>query len=403
MLTSSAGKFTQQITPKSPLIFCDMTLREGEQTPGVSFTLDERKELVRRLDEIGVQQVQLYNCWGGKTLRRENFENCKALCAMERRQIKTEIINFYTAETDVYHDMIDLIATAKPDVIHTGFVSTQQGLNQPWTEAVTKNMCERVRMAADYIKGKGFISNISFLDVTRADEDVLHRLIGAAVEAGADRVRLADTVGLATPDDIRHICAIANEEIADKDVTLGLHTHNDFGIGAINMLEGVRYGATLLDTSVNGLGERCGNAAMAEIAIDLEALYHCPTGLDLGKMMSLSKYVERISGVPIPDFKPFVGKYAFSDSVALHIVSSSKDKFAYQGIDPEEIGSKRIVIFGKGISPEVIKITADKAGRDIPESLYPAIIKSLYNQEAAGKGVVLLEKDFWRTVDSLMK
>ena len=74
MLTSNTGKFTQPITPKKPLVFCDMTLREGEQTAGVSFTLDERKELVRRLDEAGVQQVQLYNCWGGKTLRKENKE-----------------------------------------------------------------------------------------------------------------------------------------------------------------------------------------------------------------------------------------------------------------------------------------------------------------------------------------
>lgn len=403
MIRKNVSGYIESFKPKGKLVFCDMTLREGEQTAGVSYTMEERKELIRRLDEAGVEQVQLYNVWGGSALREGQLEVCRQLCAMERKQIKTEIINFYTDDLTRYREMIDIVSSVHPDVIHTGYSATPEGFNGKWNDDTPDDLAERIKFSVDYIKSKGCICNISILDSTRTTPEVLSKLIRAAVEAGTDRIRLTDTVGLATPDAIRKICNIATDEIGNRDVVLGMHTHNDFGLGVANMLESIRCGATLIDTSINGLGERCGNPAFAEIVVALEALYGIDTGIDTSKIMELSKYVEQISGVRIPSNAPLVGKFAFSDGTEKHIVSSFYNPFAYQGIIPEDIGAKRISIFGKGMSDNVIRLTAEKAGRVIPDDLYPAITKVLYERASNEKGKVFLEEDFWEVVDGLLK
>ena len=401
MIRKNISGYIEPFQPKGKLLFCDMTLREGEQTAGVSYTMTERMELVRRLDDMGVGQIQLYNCWGGAALREGQLDICRKICEMERKQIKTEIINFYTDDLDRYREMMDIIASVHPDIIHTGYSTTPEGFNGQWTDQTPDELVERIKVAVDCIKAKGCICNISFLDATRTQPEVLAKLVQGAAQAGADRIRLTDTVGLATPEAIRTICKIATDEIGSRDIMLGMHTHNDFGLGLINMIEGIRCGATLIDSSINGLGERCGNAPFEQLVVALEVLYGIDTGVDTKKLMELCKYVEKISGVPIPNNAPLTGKFAFSDGTEKHIVSSFYNPFAYQGIIPEDIGGKRVSIFGKGMSDNVIRLTAQKQGRAIAPELYPKITQALYDRASTEKGKVFLDENFWEIVDEL--
>ncbi len=386
----SVSPYNENLVPSGPLVLCDVTLREGEQTAGVSFTQEERLGLVQRLDEAGIQQVQLYNTWHGDQPDEKALEINAGLCALPRRQIKTEVLNFNTTDMTRLKQMIDLQAEAHPNVIHASFSLKAAGENE---------LCERERKiqeTAEYIAGKNIACNISLLDSTRSDPRILQRMMGAAARSGASRVRLADTVGVASPGGIQNMCQLACQAAGSHPVILGIHTHNDFGLGLADALAGIRGGATLIDGSVNGLGERCGNASLIEIIVALEGLYGIPTGVQLSKLLELSRYVAEISGIPVPSNAPFVGKYAFSDSLAAHISLSLQDPFAVEGIRPETFGGRRIAFLSKNITEEVLQLLAGKQHLSLSKEELPRLYAKICQLSAPGTGTVLTEDDLPR-------
>ena len=386
----SVSPYNENLALSGPLVLCDVTLREGEQTAGVSFSQEERMGLVQRLDKAGIQQVQLYNTWHGDQPDEKALEINAGLCALPRRQIKTEVLNFNTSGLPRLKQMIDLQAETHPDVIHASFSLKAAGENE---------LCERERKiqeTAEYIAGKNIECNISLLDSTRSDPQILQRMMGAAARSGAARVRLADTVGVASPGGIQNMCQLACQAAGFHPVILGIHTHNDFGLGLADALAGIRGGATLIDGSVNGLGERCGNASLIEIIVALESLYGIPTGVQLSKLLELSRYVAEISGIPVPSNAPFVGKYAFSDSLAAHIALSLQDPFAVEGIRPETFGGRRIAFLSKNITEEVLQLLAGKQHLSLSKEELPRLYAKICQLSAPGTGTVLTEDDLPR-------
>lgn len=386
----SVSPYNENLALSGPLVLCDVTLREGEQTAGVSFSQEERMGLVQRLDKAGIQQVQLYNTWHGDQPDEKALEINAGLCALPRRQIKTEVLNFNTSDLPRLKQMIDLQAETHPDVIHASFSLKAAGENE---------LCERERKiqeTAEYIAGKNIECNISLLDSTRSDPQILQRMMGAAARSGAARVRLADTVGVASPGGIQNMCQLACQAAGFHPVILGIHTHNDFGLGLADALAGIRGGATLIDGSVNGLGERCGNASLIEIIVALESLYGIPTGVQLSKLLELSRYVAEISGIPVPSNAPFVGKYAFSDSLAAHIALSLQDPFAVEGIRPETFGGRRIAFLSKNITEEVLQLLAGKQHLSLSKEELPRLYAKICQLSAPGTGTVLTEDDLPR-------
>ena len=386
----SVSPYNENLAPSGPLVLCDVTLREGEQTAGVSFSQEERMGLVQRLDKAGIQQVQLYNTWHGDQPDEKALEINAGLCALPRRQIKTEVLNFNTSDQPRLKQMIDLQAETHPDVIHASFSLKAAGENE---------LCERERKiqeTAEYIAGKNIECNISLLDSTRSDPQILQRMMGAAARSGAARVRLADTVGVASPGGIQNMCQLACQAAGFHPVILGIHTHNDFGLGLADALAGIRGGATLIDGSVNGLGERCGNASLIEIIVALEGLYGIPTGVQLSKLLELSRYVAEISGIPVPSNAPFVGKYAFSDSLAAHIALSLQDPFAVEGIRPETFGGRRIAFLSKNITEEVLQLLAGRQHLSLSKEELPRLYAKICQLSAPGTGTILTEDDLPR-------
>lgn len=384
--------YNEPLTPASPLLLCDVTLREGEQTAGVSFTQEERIGLVKRLEAARFQQVQLYNTWHGTAVDEKALEINAELCALPRTYCKTEVLNFNTQNLEALKKMIDLQAQTKPDIIHASF-SLADGPEEELQERE-----HRIQLTADYIASKNIKCNISLLDSTRSKPELLTRLTRAAAHAGAARVRLADTVGVAEPDGIRIMCETAMQAIGDTPTLLGIHTHNDFGLGLADALAGIRGGARLIDGSLNALGERCGNASLIEIVLALEGLYGVSTGIDLTKLLDLAHYVEQISDIPLPANAPIVGKYAFSDSLGAHILLSAKKPFAVQGIRPETFGGHRLAFLSKNLTTDAIALLARRQGYTVTPQQCETIYRAICRETDGQKGVVLTEEDLPRFI-----
>lgn len=374
----------------SDLIFCDLTLREGEQTPGVTFTYEEKVELIRRLDQFGVQQIQI----GHPKFDERLLEMCANICSIQTN-CKKEIMSH--GGWDQCIPAIDRLMECNPDVVHSYFPTTPYVLDN-WNDGSPAWICSRIREITAHIKKYGKIASISLLDSTRTDPVQLVSFARSAAEAGADRVRVPDTVGVATPEAMYEIVSRVVDAVSPYGTIVGVHTHNDFGLALANTLAGIRAGAKMVDASVNGLGDRAGNVSITELAVTIEALYDVPSGLHIEQTMELSKYGELISGIKLPPNKPLVGENVFSDQSELHFLAQAQRRFAFQGILPESFGAHRSFLYGKLTSDKIIALTAQRAGIDIPLELYPAIRDALYEAAESQKGRAIHESDFWSIV-----
>lgn len=385
------GVFNSPYGRKDPLIFCDVTLREGEQTPGVTFTLEEKKQIVRLLDEVGVGQVQIAH----PRFVERSLEVCREICAMPRR-LKTEIMT--NGMWEKTFEAIDRADECGPDIIHSYFFASLYQY-PAWSAETKRKMLERIDAVVGYIKGKGRLCNVSLLDAPRTDDpQYLMAQVDAAGKAGADRIRVPDTVGVCDPEGYYTMVSRVKEVAIKYGMLVGIHTHNDFGLALANTLAGLRAGADLVDCSINGLGDRAGNVSLAELVVLLEGFYDFPTGIDVRRMKEVSDFGEQVSGLKTPANKPLVGAHVFSDESELHNLCMDVNRYAYQGILPEEFGASRKMIFGKLTTGKVLELAAQRAGKTIDPAEYPAILQALYEFADTHKGVVPDETILWKIV-----
>lgn len=376
------------------IIYCDLTLREGEQSPGVTYTAEEKFELIRRLDDLGIGQIQLTTPGLNPTVLAID----KKICEMGLKA-KTEIMT--AAQLPTWKEQIDAANACGPDIIHAGFEVSQYN-QKVWNEEVKQDTLKRIAEVTEYIKSTGKIVNISFTDATRAEFTFLLLCVEQAAKAGANRIRIADSFGVATPESFYEIISNAVRIAAPYGCKIGAHCHNDFGLALACCISCIKAGATLIDVCANGLGDRAGNVCLFELMVTLETLYKIPTGMKTEKIMELAKFVEQISGIPIPVSKPFVGANVFKEEAASHAIEQFVRPVYGRSIVPSDIGAKLGVIYGKYTDETVIRLTAEAAGRNVPEKFYPEILKQLYVAAEAKKGVPLYEEDFWAIVDKVM-
>jgi len=395
-MESHVSPFNKPLSRTKPLLFCDVTLREGEQTPGVTFTLEEKLALARELDKIGINQIQIAH----PKFNQRSLDVCKAVCAMPRKNFKTEIMsNGMWERTFEAIDKLDDYCC--PDIIHSYFLASPYQYAD-WTSKSKTAMLDRIEKVVAHIKSKGKICNISLLDSTRTDDvEFLKAQVRTAVDAGANRVRLPDTVGTCDPDGYYKVVSLAVEIAEPKGVLVGIHTHNDFGLALANTLAGIRAGADLVDTTVNGLGDRAGNVDLIELVVLLEGFYGFKTGIDVSKLKALSEFAEQIAGKKVHTAKPLTGEHVFSDESELHNLCMRDNPFAYQGILPAAFGASRKTIFGKLTSEKVIDMVCERAGKTIDRALYPKIMDELYELSDTQKGLVIDEKMFWEIAEKL--
>jgi isopropylmalate/homocitrate/citramalate synthase len=378
------------------VILCDVTMRDGEQTPGVGFSLEEKIELARRLDEAGIPQIQVGLPGRSKADRIEAEKICRVKLGA-KKELMTR--GAYEGWRDDVLAAIDCGA----EIVHSYFPMS------PYIRAMDSSLSnsEMIRRACEVIaflkeKGVGII-NISLLDATRTEEKFLFQMVKEVARSGIQRLRLADTVGTANPEGIRTLFQKLGETldpVKDRPI-VGLHCHNDFGLAAANVFAGVSAGASLIDVSVNGLGDRSGNPSLAEVAAGLEVLYGVKTRIRLEALYGLSKFVEKIAGIPIPSNKPLVGEYAFADESDAHVTAQLREPFAFQGIQPESVGNRRKYVLGKNSGKNILRWKFQEMNLQVRDELYPLILDRIRDLSEKRKGKLVSDEELKEMVRSL--
>ena len=320
---------TNALSDVSDVQFLDTTLRDGEQAPGISLTPEEKARIAQRLDGAKIDVIEAGSACTGpgerETIQRVTDLDVSATVTSFCRGLQRDI----DLAMDCGVDGINLVVPASDK-----HVTDKVGITP--AENVTKT-AELV----EYAKDHGLWVEVIGEDGSRANLDYLEELMASALDAGADRVCYADTVGHATPDRTLEVVSL----LTDLGPT-STHTHDDLGLAVTNALVSVAAGADLVHGTINGIGERAGNVALEEVAIALDHGYGVET-MDLTKIYELSQLVANKTGVPLPANKAVVGQNAFTHESGIHTDGTLKDDSMYEPYPPEKVGRQRRLALGK--------------------------------------------------------
>ena len=311
----------------------DTTLRDGEQTAGVVFANEEKIVIAQMLSDLGVDQLEV----GIPTMGGDEKEAIKNIV---KRNLKSSIMAWNRAVIGDIEQSIDCGVDSVAISISVSDIHIQHKLKTS-REWVLENMVKSVEFA----KKNGLYVSVNGEDASRADKDFLVEFINAAKQAGANRFRYCDTVGIKEPfgirDDIKYIYDKTGFDIE-------MHTHNDFGMATANAVAGIMGGASHVGVTVNGLGERAGNAALEEVIMSLMLVYgYKGDGINTQMFREVSEYVSRASGRDLPIWKAIVGTNMFAHESGIHADGAIKDPKNYEAFDPAIVGLERQIVIGK--------------------------------------------------------
>jgi len=310
----------------------DTTLRDGEQTAGVVFANQEKVRIARLLNEIGVDQIEA----GIPVMGGDEQETIKQIV---RLKLRASIMGWNRAVIKDIQESIRCGVDAVAISISTSDIHIKYKL-QSSRERVLEQMVESVEFA----KKEGMYISVNAEDASRSDMEFLLKFAYEAKKAGANRLRYCDTIGILEPfityERIKHITSTIGIDVE-------IHAHDDFGMATANTLAAVRGGATHVGVTVNGLGERAGNAALEEIIMALKYVYRIDLGFKTEQLVDLSQYVSRASGRELPSWKAIVGTNTFAHESGIHADGAIKNPLTYEVFTPEEVGLERQIVIGK--------------------------------------------------------
>ncbi len=297
----------------------DDTLREGEETPGVIFTLEDRLEIALKLQEAGIAEIEMPM---GSSLD-ESRKTVKAFKEAGVNCPKSAIgaIRWAPYADKRWMDQLRQVSDLGVDGATVALAFAREDLWSDFAGEFSKEqICELIMETVRYAKSQGIRVGYGWPNVTRTYLETAKMFCKAAVEGAADRIQLYDSFGIGTPAGVRFLISEIKRVVGGTPVLF--HCHNDFGMATANTLAAVEGGAEWCDVVVNGLGDRGGNAALEEVVAALEILRQVDTGMKMGKLFELSKLVERVSGVRCQPNKAVVGANAFLEESAAHLVGS---------------------------------------------------------------------------------
>ncbi len=313
----------------------DQTLREGEQAAMSGFSLEDKIEIACMLDEVGVHYIQV----GYPGLSESENRMIRQIAKLG---LKTKVGGICLVFLSEWREQIDRAVDAG---VH--WVSLAYSLSP--VSLLTKNISlekaiDRFLEATEYATKKGLIVQFNSTDTTRTPLEILVDVFRKAVSAGASMIGVSDTAGAMGPTGMRYLIRQLRQAV---DVTIGIHCHNDLGLAMANTISGVEAGASLVDVTVNGLGERAGNTSLDEFAAVLTYVYGVDLGVNIKKLMPLSRKVAELSGIPVPPAKPLVGESAFTHTLGAHQWGVRQAWFTYEPVRAEAVGNQRRLPLGR--------------------------------------------------------
>lgn len=348
--------------PQTRISIFDTTLRDGEQSPGCSMDLDEKLLMAEKLEELGVDIVEA----GFPIASEGDFAAVKAVAARCRRVKVAALCR--TAEQDVARAAEALAYAASPR-IHTFCATSDIHLEHKLkkTRAEVIEMTRRaVRQARDYAEDVEFSAE----DATRSDINYLCEVLDAAVEAGASVLNVPDTVGYTTPTEFKYLVEQVIERVVrDRDVIVSVHCHNDLGLAVANSLAAIEAGARQVECTINGIGERAGNASLEEIVMALHVRADrlpFETGIITQQLYPASQLLSSIVGFEVQPNKAIVGRNAFAHEAGIHQHGVINNPLCYEIMTPESVGvPANSLVLGKHSGRHALSLRYMELGYDV--------------------------------------
>ncbi len=352
----------------------DTTLRDGEQTPGISFTTEQKRTIARQLDALGVDIIEA----GTPITSKEEKEVVQLICDEGLSAKICGLARILTQD-------IDACVDCGVDLIHI-FVPSSAIQREHTTKMSEAQVKEQAYKMTRYVKERGFMCMFSAMDATRTRLEFLIDLYKTAEEGGADILNVPDTVGISEPFAMYEL---VGEIYRAVKVPISIHCHNDFGLAVANSLAAVKAGASEVQVSVNGIGERAGNADLVETVMSLNAIYGLKTNIKTERLFEMAKLIERITGIPIPVTKPVVGDNAFSHESGIHThgVMVRSDTFEPGIMTPEMVGHRRRIVLGKHTGKHSVEKKLSEIGMSPSKEELEEILERVKELGASGKRV----------------
>lgn len=325
----------------------DTTLRDGEQTPGVVFSLEEKLKIARMLDEVGVQQIE-----AGTPAMSDG--EARAVKSVVKEGLDASIMGWARA---VKSD-IDAVLETGSDAVAISIATSDIHLKYK-LRITREEVLERAVSMVEYAKSHGLYISLNSEDATRTNLAFLKEFAKAGKEAGADRIRVCDTLGVLIPASSKFL---TKKIVEDVKIPVEIHTHNDYGLAVANALAAFEAGAEWASTTVNGLGERAGNSSLEGMVMSLIKLYNRELPFKIDKLYGLSKFVEEASGIPVPLGRSIVGKHMFTHESGIHVDGILKYPHTYESFMPDEIGASREIVIGKHSGKHAVWDKLDELG-----------------------------------------
>ncbi len=364
----------------------DTTLRDGEQTPGVSLTPEKKLVIAKRLDEIGVNVIE-----AGFAAASEG--ELEAIRLIVKEGLKAEVCSFARG---VKED-IDAVLKSGADSVFLVIPSSDLHI----LHKLKKKREEILKLIEDciqYAKAHGLLVELGAEDATRSNPDFLKRMIATSISAGADRVTPCDTVGILTPEKAYEFYSSLKNTF--PNVPLGVHCHDDFGMAVANSIAALKAGAEVAHVTVNGLGERAGNAALEELVVSLKILYKVEIGIKTENLYDISLLVSRLTGIPVQPNKAIVGENAFVHESGIHTKAILAEPLTYEPIPPEIVGRTRRLVVGKHAGSGGIEAALKEMGLHPSSDQLREIL--LRVKELGDKGKRVTDADLQAVAESVM-
>jgi 2-isopropylmalate synthase len=354
----------------------DTTLRDGEQSPGVSINPEQKLQIAIKLDQLGVDAIEagfpIVSQGEMQAVRNiKKFGLTAEICGLAR-----------TLASD-----IDSVIKCDLNYVHT-FIATSDIHMRYKLKMDPEEVIQRAVKAVEYAKSHGLQIEFSAEDATRSDLTFLTKVFTAVVEAGADRIDIPDTVGYATPEFISHLVTQIKKQI---DIPISMHCHNDFGLAVANSIAGINSGATCAHVTVNGLGERAGNTSLEEFVMALQCLYKKEHNIQTKLLYETSRSVSNIVGIAVQANKAIIGENAFGHESGIHTHGILNNPLTYEPIDPEIVGRKRWLQAGKHAGAHGIRAMLRDFGIECTDDQLHEVVERQKNLADRGKSISTAE------------
>jgi 2-isopropylmalate synthase len=371
-------------TSKRIRIF-DTTLRDGEQTPGVSLTADDKIEIARQLSKLGVDVIE-----AGFPSSSEGEK--KVVRDIAKAGLEPEIC----ALTRATKGDIDAAIDCDVDLIHV-FIPTSPVQMKYAVNLTPEQVLSSTVESVEYVKKHGFKCEFSPMDATRSEMPFLKQVCQAAEKAGMDTLNVPDTVGIMIP---RTTFKLIEELKTVVAVPISTHCHDDFGLAVANSLAAIEAGASQVHVAVNGLGERAGNASLEEVVMALHLIYKYKTGVNTRLLYSTSRLVSSLTGITVQANKAIVGENAFAHESGIHTRGVTEKPLTFEPIEPELVGRTRKLVAGKLAGTRGIKAELEEISIHPTEEQLKEIVERV--KELGDKGKMVTDADLFALTSAVM-